>query len=70
MLDEPTTVMCSERVWWRCHRRLVADAAVLLHGIDVVHLMHDGRSVAHAPTDGVRVSPDGWLVYDGGQLSL
>ncbi|MCD6638979.1 MAG: DUF488 domain-containing protein, partial [Nocardioides sp.] len=25
-----TAVMCSESVWWRCHRRLVADAAVLL----------------------------------------
>ncbi len=29
-------VMCSEAVWWRCHRRIVAD-----------YLLHDGRSVFH-----------------------
>ena len=36
-------VMCSESVWWRCHRRLLADHLVLVRGVDVVHLMHDGR---------------------------
>jgi uncharacterized protein (DUF488 family) len=58
-----TVVMCSESVWWRCHRRLVADAVALLHGWHVQHLMPDGRLVDHPPTDGVRmVGPD--LVYD------
>lgn len=60
-----TAVMCSESVWWRCHRRLVADAATLLRKADVRHLMHDGRLVEHRPTDGVRIRPDGLLVYDG-----
>ncbi|MFL6238671.1 MAG: DUF488 family protein [Actinomycetes bacterium] len=67
---EPAVVMCSESVWWRCHRRLVADAALLLHDVTVVHLMHDGRLVTHEPTEGVRVRADGLLVYDGGQLAL
>ncbi len=58
-------VMCSESVWWRCHRRLLADHLVLVDGADVVHLMHDGRLTPHAPTDGVRVA-DGGLVYDVG----
>lgn len=58
-----TAVMCSETVWWRCHRRLVADAASLLHGVDVRHLMPGGPA-AHRPTDGVRVAGD-VLVYDG-----
>lgn len=58
-----TVVMCSESVWWRCHRRLVADAATLLHGWEVEHVMPDGRLAAHRPTDGVRVSSDA-LVYD------
>ena len=40
---ESTVVMCSESVWWRCHRRLLADYLVLLRGLQVVHLMHDGR---------------------------
>ena len=61
----PTTVMCSESVWWRCHRRLVADHLVLVEGVEVVHLMHDGRQTAHVPTDGVR-RVDGRLRYDGG----
>jgi uncharacterized protein (DUF488 family) len=30
-------IMCAEAVWWRCHRRIVADH-VLAHGIPVVHL--------------------------------
>ena len=64
-----TAVMCSEAVWWRCHRRLIADATLLLHGVPVRHLMHDGRLVPHEPTDGVRVGQDG-LVYDAGALPL
>ena len=27
--ERRTTVMCSESLWWRCHRRLIADVAVL-----------------------------------------
>jgi len=56
-------------VWWRCHRRLIADVAVLLHDIRVLHLMHDGRSPPHRPTAGARVTPGG-LVYDDGALPL
>ena len=62
-----TAVMCSEAVWWRCHRRLVADAAVLLHEVPVRHLMHDGRLVEHPPSTGARVVGGG-LVYDVGAL--
>ncbi|CAA9219346.1 MAG: hypothetical protein AVDCRST_MAG50-565 [uncultured Acidimicrobiales bacterium] len=58
-------VMCSESVWWRCHRRLLADHLVLVRQVEVVHLMHDGRLTPHAPTEGVRVD-DGALFYDVG----
>jgi uncharacterized protein (DUF488 family) len=65
----PAAVMCAESVWWRCHRRLLADAAVLLRGAGVEHLFHDGRIDAHRPTPKARV--DGHrLVYDGGEPSL
>lgn len=57
-------VMCAESLWWRCHRRLIADAATLLFGADVWHLSHDGRLQAHRLTDGVRRDPDDGLVYD------
>jgi uncharacterized protein (DUF488 family) len=52
-------------VWWRCHRRLVSDAAVLLHDVEVLHLAHDGRLTPHRPSAGARVVDDGSdLVYD------
>lgn len=63
----PTAVMCAESVWWRCHRRLLADAACLLRGAEVLHLFHDGRLREHAVTEGARVDGDR-LVYDGGRL--
>jgi uncharacterized protein (DUF488 family) len=67
LLDEaagrPTAVMCSEAVWWRCHRRLVADHVALVHGAAVRHLMHDGRLVPHAVTEVAR-DGGGRVVYD------
>ncbi|MEO6156233.1 MAG: DUF488 domain-containing protein [Ilumatobacteraceae bacterium] len=63
--DDTTAVMCSESVWWRCHRRLLADYLVLVRQVEVLHLMHDGRLTAHPPTEGVRMA-DGAVVYDVG----
>ena len=60
----PTVVMCAESVWWRCHRRLVADAVVLLRGRRVRHLFHDGRLADHQPMSVARVV-GAHLVYDG-----
>jgi uncharacterized protein (DUF488 family) len=62
-------VMCAESVWWRCHRRLLADAAVLLRGAAVEHLFHDGRLDPHRPTPEARVDRRR-LVYDGGEPGL
>jgi uncharacterized protein (DUF488 family) len=62
--EERSAILCSESLWWRCHRRLIADAASLLHGVEVLHLMHDAKLRPHVPTDGVRVTSDGQLRYD------
>ena len=62
--------MCSEGLWWRCHRRLLADFVLLARGMPVWHLMHDGRLQEHRPSDGVRLTGDGLLVYDAGQDPL
>jgi len=35
---QPTAIMCAEAVWWRCHRRIIADH-LLARGVPVVHLM-------------------------------
>lgn len=61
--------MCAETLWWRCHRRLIADAATLLRGARVCHLGHEGRLSAHRLTDGVRVEGH-ILVYDAGAVRL
>ena len=62
-------IMCSETLWWRCHRRLVADALVLAHGIGVRHLMHAGPAQIHRVTEGARLLPDGRLQYDNVALT-
>ena len=63
-------VMCSETVWWRCHRRLIADHLVLAREIEIGHLMPGNRVEPHRPTDGVRRGPDGLLYYDAGAWPL
>jgi uncharacterized protein (DUF488 family) len=63
-------VMCSESLWWRCHRRLLADFVSVARGLPVRHLMHDGQLTEHRPSDGLRLRDDGLLVYDGGQPPL
>lgn len=62
--DQPTAIMCSETLWWRCHRRLIADALVLLRGVEVEHLMHAGAPQPHRLTPGVRVLDATTLQYD------
>ena len=44
-----TVVMCSEALWWRCHRRLVADR-LLVAGATVCHIGSSGRVSAHRLT--------------------
>lgn len=40
--QKSSAIMCSEAVWWRCHRRIVADY-LLNNGYAVYHLMGAGR---------------------------
>jgi uncharacterized protein (DUF488 family) len=61
--ERSVAALCSESVWWRCHRRLLSDHLVLVHGIDVEHLFHDGRLTPHVPQPEARVV-DGVVVYD------
>lgn len=57
-----TAVMCAETLWWRCHRRLLADYLVLVRGIPVLHLDHRGHLSPHVPTAGAAVVGE-TLVY-------
>jgi uncharacterized protein (DUF488 family) len=69
VLDEAghkvTAVMCAETLWWRCHRRLVADVATLIYGVSVAHLGPGGRQEAHRVTEGARLDRErGHVIYD------
>lgn len=62
--ERPTAVMCAEAVPWRCHRQLIADAAVA-RGWRVVHIMDGGRADEHELRPEARVLDDGTVVYPG-----
>ncbi|MFB9264901.1 DUF488 family protein [Bradyrhizobium erythrophlei] len=55
-------VMCSEAVWWRCHRRIVADY-LIANGETVFHIMGEGRLEPARLTEGAVVQADGTIVY-------
>ena len=62
-------IMCAEAVWWRCHRRLIADALVV-RGWRVEHLgIGDGQGV-HALTEFAVVDSNGAITYPPPQASL
>lgn len=65
---ERTCVMCAEAVWWRCHRRLIADDFVA-RGWTVLHLMAPGTVQPHVLNPDA-VMGDGVLRYPGAQPAL
>ena len=58
-------VMCAEAVWWRCHRRIIADH-LLAGGQPVFHIMGPGKIEPARMTPAAVQEPDGTLVYPGG----
>lgn len=56
-----TAIMCAEAVWWRCHRRIIADYLILA-GDDVFHLM-DKDGVQPARITPAARARGGHLVY-------
>lgn len=58
-------LMCSEAVWWRCHRRIIADH-LIASGHEVEHLMGVDRTEPARMTPGAQVRADGRVVYPAG----
>lgn len=54
-------IMCSEAVWWRCHRALIADY-LKSTGVDVYHIMSTTSNQLHPFTSAARIR-DGKLFY-------
>jgi uncharacterized protein (DUF488 family) len=59
--EQPTAIMCSEAVWWRCHRRIIADY-LLMRGRPVFHLMGRDHVVPASMTPAAR-EQGGRLTY-------
>ncbi|UVI36066.1 DUF488 family protein [Brevibacterium spongiae] len=55
-------IMCSEAVWWRCHRRLIADQ-LLARDLPVSHILGEGHIDAAKLSEGARIDDDGTLTY-------
>ena len=55
-------IMCAEAVWWRCHRRIIADY-LLAAGVPVAHIMAPHAIEPAQPTAGVERAQGGVLVY-------
>lgn len=58
-------MMCSEAVWWRCHRRIVADH-LIAQGETVFHLMGTDRIEPASLTKGAVVQADATVLYPAG----
>jgi uncharacterized protein (DUF488 family) len=66
--EKPTAFMCAETLWWKCHRRMLADR-LTIDDWSVVHVLAPGKSEPHLLWDVARVVK-GRLVYDGGAIPL
>jgi uncharacterized protein (DUF488 family) len=67
--ERPTTVMCAEALWWRCHRRLIADRLIVLDW-SVWHIGTDGGIDEHELPAFAVVQPDGTIRYPPAQGTL
>jgi uncharacterized protein (DUF488 family) len=62
--EERCAIMCAEAVWWRCHRRIIADY-LLASGVAVTHIMGSAKLAPATLTPGARSLPDGTILYAG-----
>ena len=60
-VEAPTVYMCSEAVWWRCHRSMISDY-LKVRNWNVQHIMGIGKSQEHPYTSPARIV-NGEVVY-------
>jgi uncharacterized protein (DUF488 family) len=60
--ERRSAIMCAEAVWWRCHRRIIADY-LLAAGETVLHILGQGRIEPARLTEAARPAPDMSLTY-------
>lgn len=58
----PTAVTCAERLYWKCHRRLLSDH-LTARGAEVNHIIEPGRLRRHRLTPGAVITEEGNVIY-------
>jgi uncharacterized protein (DUF488 family) len=61
-----TAIMCSEAVWWRCHRSMISDYLKSI-GVTVTHIMAPGKTEEHPYTSAAEII-DGKLNYPASKV--
>jgi uncharacterized protein (DUF488 family) len=62
--EQRCAIMCAEAVWWRCHRRIIADYLIAA-GEAVFHILGKNHIESARMTPAARPGPDGSLTYSG-----
>jgi uncharacterized protein (DUF488 family) len=60
--ERRAAIMCAEAVWWRCHRRIIADY-LLAAGLTVCHILSPTKIEPARMTPGAHRTDDGHLIY-------
>jgi uncharacterized protein (DUF488 family) len=55
-------IMCSEALWWRCHRRIISDY-LLADQVEVIHIMAHHQVQRATLTPAARSLANGTLIY-------
>jgi len=67
--EKRTAYMCSEAVWWRCHRRIVTDY-LLSQSWTVLHIMSPCKTTKAEINDHAELQSDGTIIYVADQQQL
>jgi uncharacterized protein (DUF488 family) len=65
--EKTVAIMCAEKLFWKCHRRLLSDYLVA-HGILVEHIIETAKTQPHKLSPDAVITPDGHVVYPSNQL--
>jgi uncharacterized protein (DUF488 family) len=57
-----TAVMCAEKLYWKCHRRLLCDY-LTAQGTDVKHIVEEANLIDHKLTPSAVVTDDSTVTY-------
>jgi len=58
----PTAIMCAEKFYWKCHRRLLSDY-LIAQGVQVEHIMESGQLRPHKRSQSAVITADAKVYY-------